>query len=283
MACHPLLDGTAERGRTPRRARAATTRTASWCGAASGSSTARRSSGWRRRAGPTRTGRPGRAASTSHPRRSAPPPFAPARRDREQLLFHVAGDAAAAAALSALEASGGPEVWRPLAPALRARRRPRAGPGRARGRPRGDGGAEPSHFTMPRLMFARFGSENMAGYQPHAIAAGGGRAPGPRLGRAAQPVPQHPVRGDPSHQPREALTREQAIDRLHARLRLRGVRGERRRARWPRDARGPRAVLSRTCSRSRKRAPARDRQRAHRDRGPGGLRCGGDPYGKEPR
>ncbi|HEV7500857.1 MAG TPA: amidohydrolase family protein, partial [Vicinamibacteria bacterium] len=39
-----------------------------------------------------------------------------ARRDREQVLLHVAGDAAATAALSALEASGGPEVWRPLRP-----------------------------------------------------------------------------------------------------------------------------------------------------------------------
>src|SRR5258706_12518193 len=39
-----------------------------------------------------------------------------ARRDREQVLFHGVGDGAAAAALSALEASGGAEVWRPLRP-----------------------------------------------------------------------------------------------------------------------------------------------------------------------
>ena len=48
---------------------------------------------------------------------------------------------------AALEASGGPEVWRPCA-ALRARRRPRPGPGGARGRPRVTSCRTP-RFTLP--------------------------------------------------------------------------------------------------------------------------------------
>ena len=125
-------------------------------------------------------------------------------------MLHVVGDAAVAAALSALEASGGPDVWRPLRPRFE----------------HADGLApdlvaraaalgvtvvqNPSHFTLPELMFARFGYENMAGFQPMKSLCGRS-ASGDRLRRPTEPVAEHPVRGDPSHSRREALTREQAV------------------------------------------------------------------------
>jgi predicted amidohydrolase YtcJ len=134
-----------------------------------------------------------------------------ARRDREPVLFHVAGDAAAAAALSALEAAGGPEVWRPLRPRFE----------------HGDGLApdlvpraaalgvtvvqNPSHLTLPEVMFARFGYENMAGYQPmkSLLAAGVPLA----LGSDGPPSPFLNILFAVTHPTsrREALTREQAV------------------------------------------------------------------------
>ncbi len=89
-----------------------------------------------------------------------------ARRDREPLMLHVVGDAAVAAALSALEASGGPDVWRPLRPRFE------HGDGLApdlvaRAAALGVGVVQnPSHFTHPEVMFARLGYENMATFQP---------------------------------------------------------------------------------------------------------------------
>jgi predicted amidohydrolase YtcJ len=134
-----------------------------------------------------------------------------ARRDREPIMFHVSGDAAAAAALTALEASGGPEVWRALRPRFE----------------HGDGLApdlvpraaalgvivvqNPSHLTLPEIMFARFGYENMAGYQPmkSLLAAGVPLA----LGSDGPPSPFLNILFAVTHPTnrREALTREQAI------------------------------------------------------------------------
>ena len=134
-----------------------------------------------------------------------------ARRDREPLMLHVVGDAAVAAALSALEASGGPEVWRPLRPRFE----------------HGDGLApdlvsraaalgvtvvqNPSHFTLPEVMFARFGYENMAGFQPmkSLLAAGVPLA----LGSDGPPSPFLNILFAVTHPTsrREALTREQAV------------------------------------------------------------------------
>jgi predicted amidohydrolase YtcJ len=134
-----------------------------------------------------------------------------ARRDREPLMLHVVGDAAVAAALSALEATGGPEVWRPLRPRFE----------------HGDGLApdlvaraaalgvtvvqNPSHFTLPEVMFARFGYENMAGFQPmkSLLAAGVPLA----LGSDGPPSPFLNILFAVTHPTsrREALTREQAV------------------------------------------------------------------------
>jgi len=134
-----------------------------------------------------------------------------ARRDREPLMLHVVGDAAVAAALSALEAAGGPEVWRPLRPRFE----------------HGDGLApdlvaraaalgvtvvqNPSHFTLPEVMFARFGYENMAGFQPmkSLLAAGVPLA----LGSDGPPSPFLNILFAVTHPTsrREALTREQAV------------------------------------------------------------------------
>ena len=134
-----------------------------------------------------------------------------ARRDREQVLFHVVGDAAAAAALSALETAGGPEVWRPLRPRFE----------------HADGLApdlvtraaalgvtvvqNPSHLALPEVMFARFGYENMAGFQPmkSLLAAGVPLA----LGSDGPPSPFLNILFAVTHPTnrREALTREQAI------------------------------------------------------------------------
>lgn len=134
-----------------------------------------------------------------------------ARRDREQVMLHVAGDAAAAAALSALEASGGPEVWRPLRPRFE----------------HGDGLApdlvaraaalgvtvvqNPSHFTIPEVMFARFGYENVATFQPmkSLLAAGVPLA----IGSDGPPSPFLNILFAVTHPTnrREALTREQAV------------------------------------------------------------------------
>jgi predicted amidohydrolase YtcJ len=134
-----------------------------------------------------------------------------ARRDREQVLFHVVGDAAAAAALSALETSGGPEVWRPLRPRFE----------------HADGLApdlvtraaalgvtvvqNPSHLALPEVMFARFGHENMAGYQPmRSLRAAGVPL---ALGSDGPPSPFLNILFAVTHPTnrREALTREQAI------------------------------------------------------------------------
>jgi predicted amidohydrolase YtcJ len=134
-----------------------------------------------------------------------------ARRDREPLMLHVVGDAAVAAALSALEAAGGPEVWRPLRPRFE----------------HGDGLApdlvaraaalgvtvvqNPSHFTLPEVMFARFGYENMAGFQPmkSLLTAGVPLA----LGSDGPPSPFLNILFAVTHPTsrREALTREQAV------------------------------------------------------------------------
>jgi len=134
-----------------------------------------------------------------------------ARRDREPLMLHVVGDAAVAAALSALEAAGGPEVWRPLRPRFE----------------HGDGLApdlvaraaalgvivvqNPSHLTLPEIMFARFGYENMAGFQPlkSLLAAGVAVA----LGSDGPPSPFLNILFAVTHPTnrREALTREQAV------------------------------------------------------------------------
>jgi len=134
-----------------------------------------------------------------------------ARRDREPLMLHVVGDAAVAAALSALEATGGPEVWRPLRPRFE----------------HGDGLApdlvaraaalgvivvqNPSHLTLPEIMFARFGYENMAGFQPlkSLLAAGVPLA----LGSDGPPSPFLNILFAVTHPTnrREALTREQAV------------------------------------------------------------------------
>jgi predicted amidohydrolase YtcJ len=134
-----------------------------------------------------------------------------ARRDREPLMLHVAGDAAAAAGLSALEAAGGPEVWRPLRPRFE----------------HGDGLApdlvaravalgvtvvqNPSHLTLPEVLFARFGYENMAGFQPlkSLLAAGVPLA----LGSDGPPSPFLNILFAVTHPTnrREALGREQAV------------------------------------------------------------------------
>ena len=126
-------------------------------------------------------------------------------------MLHVVGDAAVAAALSALEAAGGPEVWRPLRPRFE----------------HGDGLApdlvaraaalgvtvvqNPSHFTLPEVMFARFGYENMAGFQPmkSLLAAGVPLA----LGSDGPPSPFLNILFAVTHPTsrREALTREQAV------------------------------------------------------------------------
>ena len=195
-----------------------------------------------------------------------------ARRDREQVMFHVVGDAAAAAALSALEASGGPEVWRPLrprfehgdglAPDLVAR-------AAALGR---DGGAEPAHFTIPEAMFARFGYENMAGYQPmkSLLAAGVPLA----LGSDGPPSPFLNILFAVTHPTsrREALTREQAIAAYTRGSAFAEFSGDGEGDAGARDARGPGRPLPGRVH-GRRRTPARDHQRAHRDRGKGGLRC----------
>ena len=134
-----------------------------------------------------------------------------ARRDREPLMLHVVGDAAVAAALSALEASGGPDVWRPLRPRFE------HGDGLApdlvaRAAALGVGVVQnPSHFAFPEVMFARFGYANMATFQPmkSLLATGVPLA----LGSDGPPSPflnilfavTHPT----NH--REALTREQAV------------------------------------------------------------------------
>jgi hypothetical protein len=134
-----------------------------------------------------------------------------ARRDREPIMFHVSGDAAAAAALTALEASGGPEVWRALRPRFE------HGDGLARDLvPRAAALGvivvqNPSHLTLPEIMFARFGYENMAGFQPmkSLLAAGVPLA----LGSDGPPSPFLNILfavTQPTNR-REALTREQAV------------------------------------------------------------------------
>jgi predicted amidohydrolase YtcJ len=134
-----------------------------------------------------------------------------ARRDREPLMLHVVGDAAVASALSALEAAGGPEVWRPLRP--RFEHADALAPDLvARAAALGVIVVQnPSHLTLPEVMFARFGYENMAGFQPlkSLLAAGVPIA----LGSDGPPSPflnilfaiTHPTNR------REALTREQAV------------------------------------------------------------------------
>jgi predicted amidohydrolase YtcJ len=134
-----------------------------------------------------------------------------ARRDGEPLMLHVVGDAAVAAALSALEAAGGADVWRPLRPRFE----------------HADGLApdlvaraaalgvivvqNPSHFALPELMFARFGYENMAGFQPmkSLLAAGVPLA----IGSDGPPSPFLNILFAVTHPTsrREALTREQAV------------------------------------------------------------------------
>jgi predicted amidohydrolase YtcJ len=134
-----------------------------------------------------------------------------ARRDREPLMFHVVGDASAAAALSALEATGGAEVWRPLRP--RFEHADGLAPDLvARAAALGVGVVEnPSHFAFPELMFARFGYENMAAFQPmkSLLAAGVPLA----IGSDGPPSPFLNILFAVTHPTnrREALTREQAV------------------------------------------------------------------------
>jgi predicted amidohydrolase YtcJ len=135
-----------------------------------------------------------------------------ARRDREPLLLHVVGDAALELALSAMEASGGAEVWRPLRPRFE----------------HADGLApdlvaraaalgvavvvNPSHHMFPEVMAARFGPERLATYQPMRsllaagvpLAIGSDGPPSPFLNILFAAV--HPTN------PREALSREQAVE-----------------------------------------------------------------------
>ena len=121
------------------------------------------------------------------------------------------GDASADLVLSAMEASGGPETWRPLRPRFE----------------HGDGltpdlvaraaalgvivVANPSHLTMPEMMLARYGAERMATYQPmrSLLAAGVTLA----IGSDGPPSPYLNILFAVTHptNPREALTREQAV------------------------------------------------------------------------
>ncbi len=134
-----------------------------------------------------------------------------ARRDREPLLLHVVGDQAADAALSAMEADGGPEVWRPLRPRFE------HGDGLtpdliARVAALGVGVVQnPSHLTLAEVMRARFGPERLATFQPLRslvqkgipLALGSDGPPSPFLNILFAVT--HPTN------PREALTREQAV------------------------------------------------------------------------
>jgi predicted amidohydrolase YtcJ len=134
-----------------------------------------------------------------------------ARRDREPLLLHIVGDASADLVLSAMEASGGPAIWRPLRPRFE----------------HGDGltpdlvaraaalgvtvVVTPSHHTMPEMILARYGPERMATYQPvrSLLAAGVPLA----LGSDGPPSPFLNILFAVTHptNPSEALTREQAV------------------------------------------------------------------------
>ena len=133
------------------------------------------------------------------------------RREREPLMVHVVGDVAPDLVLSAMEASGGPEVWRPLRPRFE------HGDGLtpaliARAAALGVGVVQnPSHFTQPELMIARFGLERVRTFQPlrSLLAAGVHVA----LGSDGPPSPFLNILFATTHptNPKEALTREEAV------------------------------------------------------------------------
>jgi predicted amidohydrolase YtcJ len=134
-----------------------------------------------------------------------------ARRDGEQLMVHVVGDVAPDLVLSAMEASGGAEVWRPLRPRFE------HGDGLtpalvARAAALGVAVVQnPSHFTLPELMIARLGLDRVRTVQPlrSLLAAGVHVA----LGSDGPPSPFLNILFATTHptNPKEALTVEQAV------------------------------------------------------------------------
>ena len=134
-----------------------------------------------------------------------------ARREREPLLVHVVGDVAPELALSAMEASGGAEVWAPLRPRFehgdgltpsQIARAARLGVGVVQ---------NPSHFALPELMIARLGLERIRTFQPlRSLLAAGVRV---ALGSDGPPSPFLNILFATTHptNPKEALTLEQAV------------------------------------------------------------------------
>ena len=134
-----------------------------------------------------------------------------ARREREPLLVHVVGDVAPDLALSAMEASGGAEVWAPLRPRFehgdgltpsQIARAARLGVGVVQ---------NPSHFALPELMIARLGLERIRTFQPlRSLLAAGVRV---ALGSDGPPSPFLNILFATTHptNPKEALTLEQAV------------------------------------------------------------------------
>jgi len=134
-----------------------------------------------------------------------------ARRDGEPLMVHVVGDVAPDLVLSAMEASGGAEVWRPLRPRFE------HGDGLtpaliARAAALGVAVVQnPSHFTLPELMITRLGLDRVRTFQPlrSLLAAGVHVA----LGSDGPPSPFLNILFATTHptNPKEALTVEQAV------------------------------------------------------------------------